>query len=220
MRKLNLKRKILKPGAPAATHTISEATFSVEQSGAKHIRDLPTDQFDLVIECIRDGTSMADIASFFGSQGYLTVSEKTFTQYLGAFRRVYPDMIRGEDGNNLNHHASKRRPRLDEEQGLEQLARIQSIRIKRGVDFEVNTGMVNVHLHKDIRATREVYETLAKLRGKGGVGRPAESTNSNASSNEAKEGLRSLDQGEAAQDKLTSLFGQLAPLLKQRQNNG
>lgn len=202
--------------APPSTQ--SAKTVTVEQSGARHIRELPQDQLDLVIESLRDGISLDALATYFSENALLTVSDKTFKQYLGAFRRVYPELITGEDEKSLNHIVSKRKPKLDEEAELEQLIRVQGRRIKIAVDFETTTSLPNQHLHKDINATRELIGELAKIRGKTtGAGRPSNNQPVIAS-NEAREQLRTLDQGEAAQDKLASLFGSLAPLLKARAN--
>lgn len=218
MRKLKLKRKI---GAIRGEVEKPTATQTVEQSGARQIRDLPTEQYELVIEALRENAPLDAIVGFFSDQGWLTVTDKTFKQYLGAFRRVYPDLIRGENETNLDSIVSKKKVAFDEEAYLEQLARVQSRRLKLGVEFEINTGIVNQHLHKDMAEARELATTLAKMRGKGmQVGRPGANQASTASSTEAKEQLRSLDQGAAAQDKLTTLFGQLAPLLKARQEHG
>jgi hypothetical protein len=211
---LHLKRQVRSNIGIAPPPTQADATIIVENSGAKHIKELPRTQYSLVLESLRDGITMDALAAFFGQQGWLQVSEKTFKQYLGAFKRTYPELLDGEDDNNLNSIVSKRKPMIDEEQMLEQLIRVQSRRIKLGVDFEIQTSIVNKELHKDINATRDLVSELARLRGKGNsVGRP--SSNQVATiGNEARETLRTLDQGEAAQDKLTLMFSQLAPLLK------
>lgn len=169
-----------------------------------------------MVEAIREGAKSGDIARYFAEEGWLTVKEATFVQYLTAFKRIYPELIVGGGGNSINSLVSPRQPSLDEEAQLEQLIRVQKSRLKIGMDFETNTGILNQHLHKDINATVNMVEQLAKMRGKlSGAGRPAEGSNVQMPA-EAQEQLRKSASSEHSQDRMASLIGKLGSLIQQR----
>jgi hypothetical protein len=167
---------------------------------------------------LREGIRPAQIALYFGDMGWLTVTEKTFTQYIQAFRRIYPEMLgSNEDEQHLDHYVDPRNPHLDEEAQLEQLIRMQKIRLGIAMKFEKDTGFINKDLHKDINSTTTMVETLAKMRGKMiGVGRPSHEA-MHPLSNEAKEQMRQTDAGEVQQSKLSNLFEKLGSLMEQRE---
>lgn len=192
-------------------------TNPVDRSGARYIRELPPHQFELVIECMKDGVSLDNIAAYFASEGMISVTEKSFKQYLGAFKRVYPEFLIGESSENLNGIVSKRRPKLDEEQELEQLIRVQSRRLKVAVDFEIQSTLPNQHLHKDVKVASDMIENLAKMRGKlSTAGRPT-SQQAVPASAAANEELRNMKRTEDSVSRISSLFGQLGNLVKQRE---
>jgi hypothetical protein len=171
-----------------------------------------------VVTSLREGIKPKEIAYYFGEMGWLTVSEKSFTQYIQAYRRIYPEEIGGNaDQQHLDHHIDPRNPHLDEEAALEQLIRMQKVRLGIGLKFEKDTGLLNNHLHKDINATTEMVETLAKMRGRMmGAGRPS-SESLQQMPNEAKEQLRENDQREVQQTRLSNLFERLGGMLKEKQ---
>jgi hypothetical protein len=158
------------------------------------------------------------IAAYFGDQGWLNVQEKTFVQYIQAFKRTYPDMIGTEtDDMHLNHYVDPRQPSLDEEVQLEQLIRMQKVRIGIGMKFEKSTSIVNQHLHKDINTTIELVKTLAQMRGKmAGAGRPSAEAH-HPMTNEAKEALRKSEQSEIQTERLAGLFSKFSTLVRKKQ---
>lgn len=179
---------------------------------------MPKYQLDVVTTSLREGIKPGQIAYYFGDQGWLTVSEKTFTQYIQAFRRLYPELLGANDDElHLDHYVDPRKPKMDEEDMLEQMIRMQKIRLGVGLQFEKNTGMLNKELHKDINSTVNMVETLARMRGKMmGAGRPSAESLVQMP-NEAKEQLRANDQNEVGQTKLSSMFENLGRLLELKQ---
>lgn len=180
---------------------------------------MPKYQRDVLLTALREGTRPAAIAAYFGDQGWLNVSEKSFVQYIQAFKRTYPEMIgTNDDEKHMDHYVDPRQPGIDEEQVLEQMIRVQKARIGVGMKFERDTSIVNQHLHKDINATVAMVELLAKMRGKMiGAGRPTADSH-HPMSTEAKEGLRQATEGEHQQTKIVNMFERLGKLMKQKQD--
>jgi hypothetical protein len=91
------------------------------------------------------------------------------------------------------------------------------MRIRRGLDFDLNTGMPTPNLHKDIKVQGELLEALGGFRGRtGGIGRPSKL---NAPvGEEAQQALKKIDSGEQQLDKMQGLLKELAPLLMEKQN--
>lgn len=187
------------------------ASVVVEQSHARHILNMPQKRRAVIIKAIQEGNKIGEIARFVSEEGWLTVSENTFKQYLMAFKRLYPEMCEGNDSETLDHLVDGKRPAVDEEVELERLLRMQKVRLKVGVDFELRAGFLNKEIHKDVIATKDILESLATLRGKrSGAGRPS---NGAAITNEAAESLRKVDVGEAAQERLVSAVSGLIGLV-------
>jgi hypothetical protein len=179
--------------------------------------DLPRAQLDVLTNALREGVRPVAVAAYFGDQGWLTVTEKTFIQYIQAFKRTYPERIAKEDDDtHLNHYVDPRQPNLDEEAQVEQLIRMQKIRLGIGMKFEKNTGIVSQHLHKDINTTIELVKTLAQMRGKMvGAGRPT-AEGHHPMTNEAKEALRKTEATEVQTERLVGLMGKFAQLVKSK----
>ena len=185
----------------------------IETSHARQILNLPNFQREIVIEAIKEGSQVGEIARYFSEQGYLRVSENTFKQYLTAFKRLYPELVSGGAEDSIDSIIDGKRPSLDEEVELERLIRMQKVRLKVGVDFEKNTRFINGSLHRDVTATAKLIELLADVRGKlKGTGRPGANAGAPIS-NEANEQLRAVDLGEAAQEKLVNSLGSLMSLV-------
>jgi hypothetical protein len=183
---------------------------------------LPKAQLDILRNALIEGSRPVAIAAYFGDQGWLTVQEKTFVQYIQAFKRTYPEMLSGvdpmsEDGKaDLNNHVNPRQPSLDEEVVLEQLIRTQKSRVAIGLAFEKQTSIVSQHLHKDINTTLELVKTLAQMRGKmAGAGRPSAEAH-HPMTNEAKEALRKSEQSEQQSERLATLFSKFTTLVRKK----
>lgn len=223
-----VRRLALSAREAAPEPTKSPVSITIEQSQARQIYNLPEEYRDLIVEAIIDGGSNGDIAAFIVSEGILQVTEKTAIQYIIAFKRLHRELIHGpapdlanaatpsNPKQNLNQVVSKRRPPLNTDKELEQLIRVNNLRLRRGVQFEIATGVVNKDLHKDIGQHIEAIKTLASLRGQiSGAGRPP--TNATTlMTHEATEQLRKADTSEASQDKLLGLTSTLAKLLQEK----
>jgi hypothetical protein len=202
----------------APSSSKSDVTHTVEQSHARQILNLPPAQRGMIIDALKEGSTVRAIADFFADQGWLTVTEKSFIQYINAFRRVYPELLRDNNKQRtLELTVDPRQPQLEEEVVIEQLLRFQKRRLAIGHEFEDRTGFLNKDLHRDVQATAALVETLATLRGrlKGEAGRPRK--DAVPMSAEAGDALRKADNSEQAQDRLVSLTASLIPLLKKRQ---
>lgn len=203
------------PNRPAK----SDLSVNIEQSHARQIAELPKPQLQVVIDALMEGVRYDDLITYMGNQGWLTVSEKTFKQYLTAFKRVYPDMLKRDADLDLNGLVDPSKPGLDPIAHLEQLIRVQSQRLRVGVEFEKKTEIVNQHLHKDMRTQRENLEALATLKGMTPTaGRPSGETQNTATSNmAAQEAMRNADKSEASQEKLVGAMSGLMELIQKKQ---
>lgn len=201
----------------SASSNVTDLSHSITASHAKQVRELPKYQLDVVVNSLREGIRPTQISYYFGEQGWLNVTEKTFTQYVQAFRRMYPEMIgQNDDEMHLDHYVDPRNPHLDEEAILEQAIRMQKIRLGIGLKFEKETGLMNRDLHRDVNTMNTMVETLAKMRGRMmGAGRPS-SDSLLPIANDAKEALRTSEHAEIGQTKLASLFDRLGGLLDQK----
>ncbi len=211
-------RRIIKPGSGPQPPRKSETTITVEQSHARQIRELPKDQLDKVIRSIKEGIPVGRIAAYFQGRGLLQVQEKSFVQYLIAFKRLYPEVIAAFDTESIDDDVDGDAPELSEEDVLQQLVRLQKRRLRLAHNFEKNSEMLNPLMHKEIAVTGNLIEQLAKVRGKfAGAGRPEkEGVSLNP---ETKNALSSIDRTEIAQNKLVGLFGKLANMVQVKQGN-
>lgn len=219
-----IKRKLVMPRRTEATP--KPTPISSDESGAQQIANLPALQKAVVIDAIKSGYRNIDIAAMFAEQGWLTVSEKTFIQYLSWYKRIYsrelvPDQEdttgpRAPSYSNLDGVIKKLQPRLDEEAALEQVVRLQSVRLRMGVQFEQSTGIVNSHLHKDVNSTLEALKTLATMRGRlSGQGRPSAHAAQPVTQDAAAQ-LRAAELSEQAQDGMAQSLEKLMGLLKEK----
>lgn len=217
-RRLRLSKhaRDIKADLHTAPPTKTEQSATVERSMARQVADLPPDQLAIVVNSLKENAKPGIIANFFAEQGWLTVSEKTFRQYIMAFRRVYPEYTKGGLSSGMDKHVDARNPHLDEEDVMDQLIRVQKIRIGRALDFEQQTNLPMKDVHKDILALKDIVEARAGLRGGGGKGGGNKSGNSAALSNEASEALRKSDTSESSQERMTHLTTMLVPLLKSK----
>lgn len=187
-------------------------TQVVEESHARQILNLPSRQREVLLRALKEGNPVSSISKYFSEQGWLKVSETTFTQYIMSFRRVYPEMCEGNDEQSIDSLIDGKRPGLDEEQELERLYRLQKVRLKVGVEFEKNTGLPNKDTHKDVLAAKDILSELATIRGKrNGAGRP--SANTATISDTSAEQLRKVDASEAAQERMVSAMSGLIGLI-------
>jgi hypothetical protein len=211
MKKVKLKRNI-RSSDQVSNPPKRPVTQIVEESHARQILHLPEKQRKILLTALKEGNPVSSISRYFSEQGWLKVSETTFTQYIMSFRRVYPDMCEGNDDASIDSIVDGKRPSLDEEQEYERLYRLQKVRLKVGVDFETNTGFPNKDLHKDVQMAKEILDSLSTVRGKrSGAGRP--NANSTAVGAGAAEALRAADIGEAAQERMVNAVAGLVGLV-------
>jgi hypothetical protein len=189
---------------------------TVAKSHAQHIRNLPEVQYKVLINAIREGAKAGVIAAYFGEQGWLTVSEKSFTQYINTFKRVYPELVENppeavegmgdvvhmEFASTLDGVFPKNQTPLDPVAQLEQAIRAQSHRLRRGMEQERILGLANRELHKDFRAYKELLESLHDIKN----GRGKAATVAVPVGHEAQEQLRSVEASEGTQDRLCNML--------------
>lgn len=205
----------IRPHADRPPPRKSETTITVEQSHARQIRDLPKNQLDMVVRSIKEGINVGRIAAHCEGQGWLTVKASTFVQYLHAFKRLDREFIENFQTDGLDDLIERDQPGFDEEQALEQLVRLQHRRLRIAHNFERQTQLLNPNLHKDIATTAETIERLAKIRSGGkAVGRPEK--NPVTLSQGSRDAISGIERDEDIQRKLVNALGNLAGLVRTR----
>lgn len=128
-------------------------------------------QYDMLLASLREGMSGSDIARYYANEGWLTVSEKTFAEYITAFRRRQWRMIAsdtergGAERIDLNRRVQPAPPlNLDSE--VDRAIRFQKIRIGLGHTQEDQIGLPLEQVTKDMVVLGKYLE----LKGKHALG--------------------------------------------------
>lgn len=192
------------PAAPPLS-----AAEKVKQSQLRYVLTHP--KYKIIAGSFAEGVKMTEIASWFAREGWLdTISEKTFLVYLATFKRAHPDIVKGHvSTRSIDALVDANQPDLDEITELVRLVRLNKIRIKAAVDFEINSNgglRLDPETNKAIEGTRVLLETLAKVRGK--FGGDGSSIQHGFHSSEGADTLNKLRQDEGARDRLTGLTQQ------------
>lgn len=164
-------------------------------------------QYRLILQSLREGITPKAIASHFAEQGWLSVNERTFTEAIRTFRAKNPGLIETLEGEGLDAHIEPNRPSVDIRQQLQQLLRLQRVRLGMAHAFEKEANIPSSTLHKEIEATRALIETIGKLDGKitDGVGRRA-----TMEEPDVLENLNRVKKDQITRDRLHTQVAQLA----------
>lgn len=126
-------------------------------------------RIDLILASMREGVAATQIAAYMAKEGLITVNEKTFTDALRMYKRKHPEAI-AQDANdsvsNIDKIADPNRPHVDLEDQLQQLLRLQRIRVGLSAKTELEMGVLFNNTHKEIQTAIDAIETLAKIKGK------------------------------------------------------
>lgn len=167
-------------------------------TGSKH--------YELIIASLREGIPPATIASHLAQNGWITVNEKVFAQALRDFRNKHPGALKAvsDPDRDLNVIVDPNKPAIDEYAALQQLLRVQQLRLGMMVNTEKTMGLPVQHIAKEVEITNKIIETMAKIRGriKDGGASVVEEMN-------ATDDLNRVKKDQQARDRLHTMVGQL-----------
>ena len=123
-------------------------------------------QYQLLIASLKEGVTPAAIASHFAQNSWIEVNERTFAEAIRAFKRVHPEVIENTAAEGLNEIVDPNRPGLDTRVALQQLLRMQQLRLGIEVNNEQGIHKLFNTTHKEVEVTRDILETIAKMDGK------------------------------------------------------
>jgi hypothetical protein len=165
-----------------------------------------------ILSALREGQKPSKIGRWFASNGWLEVSETSFTQSLYIFRRRHPELIHTTDTDMLDSMVEANRPDLDVITELDRLLRVQKARIAIDFKTEKNINKLFGSTHKEVQVAAMLLELMLKAKGALGGGSEEEFT-SNFNMDlpiEVRERLRSIKVNENNRQKLFSLTQEFA----------
>ena len=130
----------------------------------KLIRNHP--KYRLLVNSLREGIKATEIAAHFAENGWLHVNERTFVEAIRVYKSAHPEAIDTHPIEGLDASVDPNQPQVDLKQQLQQLLRMQRIRIGIGLEVERNTGFLSAQVPKEIEQTVKIIETIGKLDGK------------------------------------------------------
>jgi hypothetical protein len=199
-----LRRLVLTRKDPSAKAPLTPVEIQ-ERYAVNLIRENP--HFQLIKASLKEGISAAEISRHFAENSWITVSERTFSDALRTFRRKYPREIDNTDIGYVDEHIPANAPVVDELIHLQQLLRLQKVRI--GLDFkhEKEMGKLFATTGKEIEVAGKLVETMAKVRGKIHDGSP--SKYQPHFSQNVTDNLVNIKKDEGTRDRLHELTRQL-----------
>lgn len=159
MTKIRFRRR--KIFAPSSAEAKKEKVFL---SMEKHIFNHP--HFNKILEALREGVSVNRLSAWFHSENYLTVSERTFAEYLRVFKQRNSQLIeRPRDIDTLDDLISSIRPDVDVVKELTRLYRLQKMRLAIDVKTEKNIGKLFNTTVKEVEISAKILELMGRATG-------------------------------------------------------
>lgn len=155
---------IRKINLPTATKTPAQHKATQDRYFVKLVKEHP--KFRLLINCLKEGIKATEISAHFAENGWLTVNERTFTEAIRAYKNAHPEEIENHEIEGLDAVVDPNQPGVDLEQQVQQLLRMQRVRLGIGLQLEKTTGFLSAQVPKELEVTNKLIETLGKLKGK------------------------------------------------------
>jgi hypothetical protein len=177
----------------------------------RHIMSHP--QYEMILASLREGISVAEIARYFAEEQWVTVSEKTFAEYLYVFRRRRISLINQTqaDGEkiDLNRKVSGRNPDLDLDQEMDRAIRFQKVRVGLGHTNEVNLGLPLEQVGRDVVTLGKLLELKLKRQGLRALAKGLQTQGPLAAPAQVRDELNQVVRSQGDTDKLHTLTAQL-----------
>lgn len=191
---------------PASAKVVTAQTQKLAQQRyfIKLIRNHP--KYRLLINSLKEGIKATEIAAHFAENGWLHVNERTFTEAIRVYKNMHPEAIDLHAIEGLDAQVDPNQPQVDLKQQLQQLLRMQRLRIGIGLRIEAGSGFLSAQVPKEIEQTVKIIETIGKLDGKisdGGNSRM------NHEDHSVVENLNRIKRDQTTRDRLHSAAKQL-----------
>ena len=203
--------------SPAAKQ--NSADTAADNFIQQHIR------YPLILDSLRCGTRVPELARWFAMEQWINVSEQTFAQYLYSFRRRHPQLLDGadpiarENGKrfSFNQLAPGQTAAIDPRQEAVRLLKLQQDRIAIDVSTEHHLGKLFQNTAKEFEIAGKLVEVIAKIDGKIGRGGDGNSDGT-AVNGDVRDTLRGVKTDELQRGKLHNLTNQLSEALNETNN--
>jgi hypothetical protein len=166
-------------------------------------------KYQLILSSLKEGVTATQLAAYFAEQGWLTVSERTFTEAVRTFKNKNMDLIDRTKVEGLDCFVDPNQPGADVIALAQQLLRFQKNRLAIGHNIEHETKILSSNMHKELMAANALLETLGKLTGK------IQDTNKSRTVSEEPDVLENLNRVKRDQISRDRLHGAVAQLVKQ-----
>lgn len=155
-------RRTIKVG-PIASPQLKERQLDLV--AVRHIASHP--EYTMIIESLRQGVSVPEIARYLAGEQQLTVTEKSFCMYLYIFRKREAALIRNhpEASNAIDQWVRGDQPGLDTDRELDRAVRFQKIRVGLGHKQELAIGMPMKIVNEDVKVLGQLIELKVKREG-------------------------------------------------------
>lgn len=183
--------------------------ISETETACRHVMSHP--MYSVILDSIREGTKLSEIAKYLAVEGYLSVTEPTMLRYLSLFRKRYRAEIYSGDKKTFDSEFPADVPSIDVETELMRLIRMQKRRIHSEYAIEQTMGKALNTTVKEVEQGRELLKLLAIVRGDiKPTGAPTGAASPDSASDpEARKALTDLRKDEMERDRMSSLVAQL-----------
>lgn len=196
-------RRIIRAGSITRKEVVERDTDLVAE---RHIRNHP--QHEIILASLREGIACSEIARYFAQEQWITVSEKTFLEYIYVFRKRCWALVTGQNKEDVEQGIQRfvggHRPELDIDTELDRSIRFQQLRLGIGHKREQELGMPLEQVGRDTIGLGKLLEL--KLKRKGLLSVTNAIQNSNVGS---RDELSKVRRDQEDQDKLYEMANQL-----------
>jgi hypothetical protein len=209
MRKLS-SRPLGRPALKKAPPSAADADKQRKDQAAINIV-LRNPRYSAIVLSLREGQSVPDIAKWFATNGWLDVSERTFSAALNTFRAKNIHLLTSDATHApLDALMEANRPGVDVEAELNRLYRLQKERISIDVAHERTMRKLLPTTAKEFLVAAEFLDKLAKIKGLGGSVSASEGDSFASFPADVRDTLRGIKAEEAQASRLHMITHQIA----------
>lgn len=165
-------------------------------------------RYRMIVAHLAQGAKPPVIAAHFAEQGWINVTERTFTEAIRAYRRIAVEEIRTVQNEGLDALIDPNIPQNDVSVKMHQLLNAQFKRIAINMTHELEMGVALSSTSKDVEIANKILETIAKMEGKLQDGQPRRKGEIDTTP-DVNENLTALRKTEGSYNRLHGLTRQL-----------
>lgn len=181
-----------------------------DSSGERYVMDHA--EYLIILASLHEGVRPSEIARSFAQQGWLTVTERTFVEYIFAFKRRHPELARppaaGREEDDVTRMIPGNRPEVDVDVEMDRAIRLQRMRVGISVKNERAMGVLIGGTVKEMEVLGKFIELKAKRKGLLSVAGAINAQSPVAA--EVRDTISNVKKTETQQDKLFDLTKELS----------